>query len=79
MMVGRWCDEENVCCDERKECSGTKGSDETRHEPHDLSVTVELGLSHCSKLSGKIDNQTDRVNTRTDELMMMTICLECYR
>ena len=33
-----------VCCGEKK-CSGTKGSEETRHEPQDLSVTVEIGLS----------------------------------
>jgi hypothetical protein len=30
-----------------------------RREPQDLSVTVELGLCHCSKLPGKVDNQTD--------------------
>ena len=32
-----------------------------RLEPQDLSVTVELGLClcHCSKLPGKVDNQTD--------------------
>jgi hypothetical protein len=38
---------------------------------------MELGLSHCSRLPGTVDNQTDRGNTRTDELVMM-ICLECY-
>ena len=30
-----------------------------RRGPQDLSVTVELGLCHCSKLPGKVDNQTD--------------------
>ncbi len=30
-----------------------------RREPQDLSVTVELGLCHCSRLSGKVDNQTN--------------------
>jgi hypothetical protein len=31
-----------------------------RREPQDLSdVTVELGLCHCSRLPGKVDNQTD--------------------
>jgi hypothetical protein len=32
-----------------------------RREPQDLSVTVtvELGFCHCSKLPGKVDNQTD--------------------
>jgi hypothetical protein len=30
-----------------------------RREPQDLSVTVELGLCLCSRLPGKIDNQTE--------------------
>ncbi len=30
-----------------------------RREPQDLSVTVELGLCHCSRLPGKVDNQAD--------------------
>jgi hypothetical protein len=30
-----------------------------RREPQDLSVTVELSLCHCSRLLGKVDNQTD--------------------
>ncbi len=30
-----------------------------RREPQDLSVPVELGLRHCSRLPGKVDNQTD--------------------
>ena len=30
-----------------------------RREPQDLSVTVELGLCHRSKLPGKVDNETD--------------------
>jgi hypothetical protein len=30
-----------------------------RREPQDLSVTVELGLCHCYKLPGKVDNQAD--------------------
>jgi hypothetical protein len=42
MMVGRWGEVGNVCCGERKKCSETKGSEETQHEPQDLSVTVEL-------------------------------------
>ena len=36
-----------------------KSSEIARREPQDLSVTVELGLCHCSKLPGKVDNQTD--------------------
>jgi hypothetical protein len=46
-------------------------------EPQDLSATVELGLCLCSRLPGKIDDQTDRCNTRADSMMM--IRLECYR
>ena len=38
-----------------------------RREPQDLSVTVELGLCHCSRLPGKVDNQTDRGNTRLSQ------------
>jgi hypothetical protein len=49
-----------------------------RREPQDLSVTVELGLCHCSKLPDKVDNKTDSGNTRLLESMMM-IWLECYR
>ena len=30
-----------------------------RREPQYLSVTVELGFCHCSKLPGKVDNQID--------------------
>ena len=37
-----------------------------RREPQDLSVTVELGLCHCSRLPG---------NTRLESMMM--IWLEC--
>jgi hypothetical protein len=29
-------------------------------KPQNVSVTVELGLCFCSRLPGKIDNQTDR-------------------
>jgi hypothetical protein len=36
-----------------------KSGEIARREPQDLSVTVELGLCHCSKLPGKVDNQTD--------------------
>ena len=38
-----------------------------RREPQDLSVTVELGVCHCSRLPGKVDNQTDRGNTRLSQ------------
>ncbi len=31
----------------------------TRRGPQDLCVTVELGLCLCSRLPGKVDNQTD--------------------
>ncbi len=33
----------------------------------DLSVTAELGVCHCSRLPGKVDNQTDRGNTRLSQ------------
>ncbi len=36
-----------------------RGSEVTRLEPQDLSVTVELGLCLCSRLPSKIDNQTE--------------------
>ena len=36
-----------------------RGGELTRLEPQDLSVTVELGLCLCSRLPGKIDNQTE--------------------
>ena len=36
-----------------------RGGEVTRLEPQDLSVTVELGLCLCSRLPGKIDNQTE--------------------
>jgi len=36
-----------------------KSGEIARRGPQDLSVTVELGLCHCSKLPGKVDNQTD--------------------
>ena len=38
-----------------------------RRGPQDLSVTVELGVCHCSRLPGKVDNQTDRGNTRLSQ------------
>ena len=38
-----------------------------RREPQDLSVTAELGMCHCSRLPGKVDNQTDRGNTRLSQ------------
>jgi hypothetical protein len=37
---------------------GQRGGEVTRREPQYLSVTVELGLCLCSRLPGKIDNQT---------------------
>ncbi len=43
----------------RRSAVERKGSEKTRHEPPDLSVTVEQGLSRCSRLPGKIDNQID--------------------
>ncbi len=48
-----------------------------RREPRDLSVTIELGLCHCSRLPGRVDNKTDWGNTRLESMMM--IWLECYR
>ncbi len=37
-----------------------RGGAIARRELQDLSVTVELGLCrHCSRLPGKVDNQTD--------------------
>ena len=36
-----------------------RGGEMTRLEPQDLSVTAELGLCLCSRLPGKIDNQTE--------------------
>ncbi len=38
---------------------GQRGGKVTRLEPQDLSVTVELGLCLCSRLPGKVDNQTE--------------------
>ena len=36
-----------------------RGGEMTRLGPQDLSVTVELGSGLCSRLPGKIDNQTE--------------------
>jgi hypothetical protein len=36
-----------------------RGDEIARREPQDLSVTVELGLCHCSRLPGKVDYQTE--------------------
>ncbi len=36
-----------------------RGGEIARREPQDLSRTVELGLCHCSRLPGKVDNQTE--------------------
>ncbi len=54
-----------------------RGGEIAWREPQDLSVTVELDLCHCSRLPGKVDNQTGGGNTRTESMMM--IWLECYR
>ena len=51
-----------------------------RRGPQDLSVTVELGLCPCSRLPGKIDNQTDRGNTRLsqDDDMFRVLQIKCH-
>ena len=54
-----WCCVLSRCCDDVMCAVEQESGEMARREPQDLSVTVELGLCHCSRLPGKVDNQTD--------------------
>ena len=54
-----WCCVLSRCCGDVMCAVEQESGEMARREPQDLSVTVELGLCHCSRLPGKVDNQTD--------------------
>ena len=54
-----WCCVLSRCCGDVMCAVEQESGEMARREPQDLSVTVELGLCHCSKLPRKVDNQID--------------------
>ncbi len=60
MAKGGYVMVENMFCN--GVCSETKSSEVTQLELQDLSAAVEVGLCICSRLPGKLDNQTDQTD-----------------